>query len=108
MEEGTGPKGFAFIKFVTEEGFEKALRFDETDYGGRTISVTKAGEGGKGRDGKGKDGKGKDSKGKGKDKKGKGKGKKGGMSSEQMAAKNGAMVESSGEKKTFASDSDDE
>merc|ERR1719229_511071 len=47
----------------------KALEFDETDYGGRTLSVRKAGDksGGKGKDGKGKDGKGKGKDGKGKD-----------------------------------------
>mmetsp|Transcript_38624 Transcript_38624/g.68173 ORF Transcript_38624/g.68173 Transcript_38624/m.68173 type:complete len:211 (+) Transcript_38624:191-823(+) len=39
--------------------------------------------------------------------KGKGKGKKGGLSTEKKAAKDGAMVESTGEKKTFE-DSDDE
>merc|ERR1719333_1862022 len=70
------PKGICFIKFKTQEGMDAALKFDNTDYGGRTINVSKAGEGGKGKDskGKGKDGKGKDgkdSKGKGKDGKGK-------------------------------------
>ena len=39
--------------------------------------------------------------------KGKGKGKKDGMSSEKKAAQHGAMVESTGEKKTF-DDSDDD
>lgn len=107
-EEGN-PKGIAFIKFSTKEAMDAAMKFDSTDYGGRTIYVADAGEGGKGKDGKskgkGKDGK--DGKGKGKDGKGKGKGKKGDMSFEQMAAKNGAMIESTGEKTTFA-DSDDE
>merc|ERR1712227_596992 len=100
-------KGIAFMKFATKEGMEAALKFDETEYGGRTIGVSKAGEGGKGKDGKGK---GKDGKSKGKDGKGKskGKGKKGGMSSEQKAAKDGAMVESTGEKKTFEDSDDDE
>merc|ERR1711991_503027 len=61
-------KGIAFIKYKTEEGCKKAIEFNETDYGGRTIYVSMAGEGGKGKgkDGKGKDGKGKDGKGKGK------------------------------------------
>merc|ERR1712187_582144 len=97
-EEGN-VKGIAFIKFKTQEGFDAALKFDDTEYGGRTINVSKAGEGGKGKDGKGK---GKDGKGKSK-----GKGKKGGMSAEKKAASSGAMVESTGEKKTF-DDSDDE
>merc|ERR1712151_545279 len=61
-------KGIAFIKYTSAEGCEKAKAFNETDYGGRTIYVSMAGEG-KG-DGKGKDGKGKD-KGKDKGKKGK-------------------------------------
>merc|ERR1711972_152 len=104
-EEGN-PKGIAFIKFKNQEGFDAALKFDNTEYGGRTINVSKAGEGGKG---KGKDGK---TKGKGKDGKdgkgkSKGKGKKGGVSAEKKAAQNGAMVESTGEKKTFE-DSDDD
>jgi RNA recognition motif-containing protein len=102
-EEGN-PKGIAFVQYKTEEGVKKALEFNETDYGGRTIYVSKAGEGG---GGKGKDGKGKDGKGKGKDgkgKKGKGKGK---APSESFAKSTGAMVESTGEKKTF-DDSDDE
>merc|ERR1712087_719373 len=64
------PKGIGFIKYKIEEGVDAALKFDSTEYGGRTINVSKAGEGGKGKDGKGK---GKDSKGKGKGKKGKGK-----------------------------------
>merc|ERR1719356_2221383 len=107
-EEGK-PRGFAFIDFEAKEGVEAALKFDQTDYGGRTIAVaiaTKGGPKGKGKDGKGKDGKGKgkDGKGKGKDK---GKGKKGGMSEEKKAAKDGAMVESTGVKQTFG-DSDDE
>jgi len=69
-EEGK-VRGSAFIAFKTEEGFLKALKFNETDYGGRTIFVGKSGEikdpRGKGKDGKGK-GKGKD---KGKGQKGK-------------------------------------
>jgi len=99
-EEGK-PKGIAFIEYKTEEGLKKALDFNETDYGGRTIGVAKAGEGGKGKDGKGKDGKGKD---KGKGKKGKSKGKGESMAS---AKQHGGMVESTGTKQTFA-DSDDE
>merc|ERR1712217_389875 len=95
-EEGN-VKGIAFIKFKTQEGFDAALKFDNTEYGGRTINVSKAGEGGKGKGKDGKDGKGKN----------KGKGKKGGVSAEKKAAQNGAMVESTGEKKTFE-DSDDD
>merc|ERR1712000_687602 len=56
-------KGIAFIKYKNKEGCDKAKEFDATDYGGRTIYVSMAGEG-----------KGKDGKDKGKDK---GKGKKG-------------------------------
>merc|ERR1712178_34660 len=77
-EEGK-PKGICFIKFKTEEAVDAALKFDSTDYGGRTINVSKAGEGGKG---KGKKGKGK-------------------ASSDAKAKNSGAMVESTGEKKTF-------
>jgi len=56
-EEGK-PKGFAFITYATQEGFDAALKFDNTDYSGRQISVLKAegGSGGKGKDGKGKGG----------------------------------------------------
>merc|ERR1711998_96369 len=105
-------RGIAFIKYTSQEGVDAALKFDDTEYGGRTINVSKAGEGGKGKDGKGKgkDGKGKDGTGKGKDGKGKakGKGKKGGLSAEKKAASSGAMVESTGEKKTFEDSDDDE
>lgn len=105
-EEGN-LKGIAFIEFKDEEALKKALEFNETDYEGRKIYVTKASDGpGKGKDGKGKGKDGK-SKGKGKDGKGKGKGKKGGMSAEGKAAKNGTMVESTGKKQTF-DDSDEE
>jgi len=71
-------KGIAFIEYKEAAGLEKAKEFNETDYGGRTVYVVQAGEGGKGKDGKGKDGKGKDGKGKdGKGKDGKGKDGKG-------------------------------
>jgi len=110
-EEGQ-PRGISFIKYKTAEAVEKALKFDDTDYGGRTINVSKAGDApgkGKGKDGKDGKGKGKDGKGKdGKGKKGKGKkGKEGGLTAAGFAARDGAIVESTGEKKTFA-DSDDE
>merc|ERR1719387_1789461 len=95
-------KGIAFIEYKTQEGMDAALKFDQTDYGGRTMSVAKAGE----PPAKGKDGKGKGKDGKDKGKKGK-KGKKGGLSEEKKAAKDGAMVESTGTKQTFE-DSDDE
>merc|ERR1719162_885096 len=102
-EEGTC-KGFCFIKYTNKEGMDKAMAFNETDYGGRTIYCSDAAikpEGkGKGKDGKDK-GKGK---GKGKDK---GKGKKGKASSESFSKATGAMVESTGTKVAFA-DSDDE
>merc|ERR1712151_9259 len=99
-------RGIAFIKYSDKESMDKAMKFNETDYGGRTISVTDAAdkpEGkakGKGKDGK--DGKGKDGKSKGKGKKGKGK-----APSEAFAKSSGAMVESTGTKQTFE-DSDDE
>merc|ERR1711998_801885 len=100
-DEGTC-KGIAFIKYDTEEGCKKAIEFNETDYGGRTIYVSMAGEGGKGKGkDKGKDGKGKDGKGKGK------KGKKGKPMSEARAKSSGAMVESTGKKVAF-DDSEDE
>jgi len=99
-------RGIAFIKYADKEGMDKAMAFNETDYGGRTIFVSDAAikPEGKGKDGKGK-GKGKDGKdGKGK---GKGKGKKGKAPSESFAKSTGAMVESTGTKVAFA-DSDDE
>merc|ERR1712054_534601 len=77
-EEGK-PRGIAFIKYTSKEGLEAALKFDDTEYGGRTINVSKAGEGGKGKDGKGKA-------------KGKGKKSKDGLSAEKKAASTGAMV----------------
>merc|ERR1712039_392766 len=102
-------RGIAFIKYSDKESCDKAIKFNETDYGGRTIYCSMAGDNegkGKGKDGKGK---GKDGKGKGKDGKGKakGKGKKGKASSEAKAKNSGAIVESAGTKKSFA-DSDDE
>merc|ERR1711937_890740 len=66
-EEGK-PRGIAFITYKNKEAVDKALAFDGTDYGGRTLKVNKAGEGGKGKDGKGKGKKGKDGKGKSKGK----------------------------------------
>merc|ERR1712070_710265 len=91
-EEGTC-KGFCFIKYATKEGMDKALAFNETEYGGRTIYCSDAAikPEGKGKDGKGK---GKDGKGKGKDGKGKskGKGKKGKASSEAFAKNTGTKV----------------
>lgn len=101
-------RGIAFIKYTAKEGMDKAIGYNETDYGGRTIFVVAAADRdpkGKGKGGKdGKDGKGK---GKGKDGKSKGKGKKGKASSEAFAKNTGAMVESTGKKQTF-DDSDDE
>merc|ERR1712048_932456 len=105
-EEGK-PKGISFIKYKAQEGVDAALKFDNTDYGGRSINVCKAGEGkGKGKDGKGKDGKSKGKDGKGKDGKGKAKGK-GKVTSESKAKSSGCIVAGAGEKKTF-DDSDDE
>jgi len=107
-DEGS-PRGFCFIKYATKEGMDKAMAFNETDYGGRTIYCSDAAikpEGkGKGKDGKGKGKDGKDGKGKGK--KGKDKGKKGKASSEAFAKNTGAMVESTGKKTSFE-DSDEE
>merc|ERR1711937_804813 len=96
------PKGIAFVEYTNEEGLKKACEFNETDYGGRTIYVSPAGEGGAKGEGKGKDGKGK-----GKDGKGKGKGKKGGMSSEKKAAKDGSMGTFEGKKVAFDSADED-
>jgi len=97
-------KGFCFIKYEDKEGMDKAMKFNETDYGGRTIFCSDAAIKPEGK-GKGKDGK--DGKGKGKDK-GKGKkGKKGKASSEAFSKATGAMVESTGKKTAFA-DSDSE
>lgn len=63
-EEGK-VRGSAFIAYKDAEGMRKAMKFNETDYGGRTIYVDKAGNfvsqnkgKGKGKDkGKGKKGK---------------------------------------------------
>merc|ERR1712098_697887 len=94
MDEEGRPKGISFIKYKTQEGVDAALKFDNLEYGGRTINVVKAGEGGKGKDGKGKDGKGK-----GKD--GKGKGKDGKAPSESFAKSTGCIVAGAAEVKTF-------
>jgi RNA recognition motif-containing protein len=56
-------RGIAFCEYTNQESVDKALKFDGTDYGGRTLSVRKSGDpapakGDKGK-GKGKDGKGK-------------------------------------------------
>merc|ERR1712098_409714 len=91
MDEEGRPKGISFIKYKTQEGVDAALKFDNLEYGGRTINVVKAGEGGKGKDGKGKDGK--------------GKGKKGKAPSESFAKSTGCIVAGAAEVKTFA-DSD--
>merc|ERR1712194_669873 len=91
-------KGIAFVRYTSKEGCDKAKEFDSTDYGGRTIFVSMAGEG-KG-DGKGKDGK--DGKDKGK------KGKKGKKGSEAKAKSSGAMVESTGKKVSFDDDDSDD
>merc|ERR1712187_352403 len=91
------PRGIAFIEFKDKESCDKALKFHETDYGGRNLSVKMSGaDAGKG---KGKDGKDKG--------KSKGKGKKGKAPSEAKAKSSGAMVASTGTKQTFE-DSDDE
>lgn len=111
LNEEQRPRGIAFIKFKTVEGVDAALKFENTDYGGRTINVCKSGEGkgGKANAGKdGKDGKGKDGKGKGKGKDGKGKSKgKGKAPTEERAKHTGCIVAPTAEVKKFA-DSDSE
>jgi len=87
MNEEGRPRGIAFAKYATKAAVEAALKFDNSDYGGRYLEVKQAWNGqqlaeinksnaekgkGKGDKGKGKSDKGKD---KGKDGKGKGKGK---------------------------------
>jgi len=49
-------RGIAFVEYTNQESVDKALKFHETEYGGRTISVRKAGEPApaKGEKGKGK------------------------------------------------------
>merc|ERR1712066_332775 len=98
-------RGIAFIKYSNKDGCDKAIEFNETDYGGRTIYVSMAGEGGEGGKGKSKDGKGKD--GKGKDK-GKGKKGKGKATSEAKAKSTGAILAPTGVKKSFDDDDDDD
>jgi len=100
------PKGISFIKYKSQAGIDAALKYDNTEYSGRTIFVSIAGKVPvpQGNDGKGK--------GKGKGKDGKGKGKDNGKSkapsaSRENAYRNGSIVEGAGEKKTFV-DSDDE
>merc|ERR1711959_220574 len=66
-------RGIAFIKFSDKDGMDKAIKFNETDYGGRTIFVSDAADKPEGKGKDGSDGKGKDGKSKGKGKKGKGK-----------------------------------
>merc|ERR1711971_981399 len=56
-------KGIAFVQSKEAASFEKANEFNETEFGGRTMFVSQAGEGGKGKS-KGKDAKGKGKKGK--------------------------------------------
>jgi nucleolin len=93
-DEGN-PRGIAFIEYKDKEACDKALKFHETDYGGRSLSVKMSGDGG------GKGDKGDKGKGKGK------KGKKGKAPSESFAKNTGCIVAGTGEKKTFA-DSDSE
>eukprot|EP00928_Gymnodinium_smaydae_P004172 TRINITY_DN11447_c1_g1_i1.p1 TRINITY_DN11447_c1_g1~~TRINITY_DN11447_c1_g1_i1.p1 ORF type:complete len:487 (+),score=126.71 TRINITY_DN11447_c1_g1_i1:56-1516(+) len=99
-EEGAC-RGIAFIKYADQEACNKAIEYDNTDYGGRTINVAMAGTGGKGKDGKGK----------GKDAtaatSAEGQGEKPGERQEPTARSTGALVGSTG-KKTRFEDSDDE
>lgn len=69
-------RGLAFVTFAAAEGFEAALKYDSSDFDGRTMYVSAAADGGKGK-GKDSKGKGKGSKGKDKDNKGKSKDSKG-------------------------------
>jgi RNA recognition motif-containing protein len=100
-EEGTS-RGMAFVTFKTQEAFDAAMKFDQTEYAGRTITVGKPLVRGEGEKGKAKNGK--DGKGKGKDAqdaKGKGKGKQGKASMSKDDAKIASVPEA-------ADDSDDE
>lgn len=96
-DEGNA-RGIAFIAYKDKESVDKALKFNGTDYGGRSLTVRMSGDDsgkGKGKDGKGKDGKGKGKKGKGK------------ATSESASKRDGSMVESTGVKQAFKdSDSD--
>merc|ERR1712066_956284 len=74
-------RGIAFIKYSDKESCDKAIKFNETDYGGRTIYCSMAGD----NEGKGKG-------------KAEGKGKKGKAPSEAKAKSTGAIVESTGTK----------
>merc|ERR1711865_1036111 len=42
-DEGNA-RGIAFIEYANAEGVEKALKFNETEYGGRWLSVRKSGD----------------------------------------------------------------
>merc|ERR1712032_150326 len=53
MNEEGKPKGIAFITYKTKAGVEGALKFDGDDYGGRTLKVNLANQGGKGKSAKG-------------------------------------------------------
>merc|ERR1712048_1492820 len=63
-DEGNA-RGIAFVEYKDKESCEKALKFNDTEYSGRWLSVRMSGDDSKGK-GKGKDGKGKDGKGKSK------------------------------------------
>jgi len=81
-DEGNA-RGIAFIEYADKESCDKALKFHDTEYGGRWLSVRMSGDtSGKDGKGKGKDGKGKD-KGKGKAK-GKDSGKDGGKGNKEF------------------------
>merc|ERR1711907_611942 len=61
------PKGMAFVTYKDEAGVKAALAYNEQEYGGRYLRVSKASDRPEKGKGKGKDGK---DKGKGKDGKG--------------------------------------
>jgi len=101
-----GAKGMGFVCFKDQDAVDKALKLNGNTLGESELLVEKAGQG-KGDKGKGKGKDGKGDKGKGKGKDGKGKKGKGKATTQQTAARDGSMVESTGKKQTF-NDSDDD
>lgn len=49
VNEDGQAKGFAFIKFSTQEGLDAALKLDNSDFGGRYMNICKADAKGKGK-----------------------------------------------------------
>lgn len=98
-------KGIAFIDFSEESAVDEAIKKCNTDVGGRLIFVDYSGNNDKGGKKGGKDGKKGDGK-KGGKKGGKGKGKKGGKDNAIRNANQGSIVEATGAKMSFDSDSE--